>query len=1396
MEEQEETFYTGVHLPQKTKTLELKPESKRYSSTLEKKKEKPVFLSQLPPTAVSAGQTARLTVRISGFPRPTVKWSRNGKVVKSSSTYQMVEEEEEYTLVISKVTSEYEGEYSCTAANRFGQTTCTTYLEVKQSDVQQAEHWVEKMFKVTGHPPTFTVPIQAVSCSEGREVSFHYKVSGEPRADVQWFKGVFQIQASRNCLITAKPDGSGFMTVKNVKLEDRGLYTCKASNRFGEASCSAELLVSREPASVVHRQEQLTVVQKKSSKVSLTEQVTESRLYQVSLPGQDRAASDQMVYTIGTEDRQIIPSEQVSSLTEVDISAATVQREQLTQQAAVLQAHEVEERVSLVPSHPPQVLAVPAKQLHMAAFTSSVEESQDLMEQHCSRIHSPEVIELRAATEKRSKVMSAVAEELTPLSTISTGQLPGSRSATVRPTSEPKQLVSGCQVESQLAILKEQSVDIPKPQQEKSYKVKEGVKILYSAQSAEKMTLTERHATELATTDAATQSSVGKEQRRHVFASVSERKNTLSKESSFALQSPGQETAHLGKDQIIKAALMAEDRQLLQAEATQQLPSLDAVRSIPPQLEGEQILHLQVITDQDVLPSEVIFTCEDPAPEQAGRRKSPTLLHTVSQDEQRTLVYEDASEFEGKAGTISIHPQREAPNLLHLQSTQPVEALSKEGILVMEEPEQQVATQKQERCRSHAATLEERRELRADYHTELDLCVTGVQSQVRTEPRPQSILQLSFQPTQLPKETPLTGDVKQQRALVQKEERWDVMQVTTVADSHTLEEGHTERLADTDKFTCRTAREPRLSSESVQVEEKEISTESSVPLGAAEQDFAVQIQEGQSVRQSIVMDEKQVLGGEFSQEITKSESAAAVAATQPRLSLTVSESRDSAALPKELTFVVETPKPFSLNIRHQLRHALQSAVASDQPLLLADVAERLQAVDVQEVKVQREPKRVMFTYMITTASAPLEISLAFEGNYPQTADFRTELQAALHSIIYQEAKALTSEQPGTMQLDKPQRLQVSSAHLKESLSSVVETAKVAESVQDFSAVQSEAAALRTQSRLALECAAAEQHVVVQAATATVGGSVSSQVKVSTESHVTFERSVQVSRQEVRSVTIESQEKDTGAAALTATLPPATVPTEQVTELSIRNEYTEEIFKEEVTVSKTEQKENPVVVTSLQDKSFEENSEATLSATISYVTKVNWFFNGELVKPGEEFKCSQDNDTYTLVINKVVKERHEGEYVCEAENDAGRTTTSSRLTVVSRGLTIQINLSSFIHPFPHINSHQPVHPRPRVTILTLSQLSMSTLPGEWVLLTIAMFCSRTTSLCDQLPPQGQSRRSPASKAVWSTQWLSRSWPSGGFPSSPRHVNHKGSCHLFFQSILPTPAMSACFQVVSR
>lgn len=385
--------------------------------------------------------------------------------------------------------------------------------------------------------------------------------------------------------------------------------------------------------------------------------------------------------------------------------------------------------------------------------------------------------------------------------------------------------------------------------------------------------------------------------------------------------------------------------------------------------------------------------------------------------------------------------------------------------------------------------------------------------------------------------------------------------------------------------------------------------------------------------------------GEQSCEIHKSEGSTVSVVTQPRGVLFVHESQDSQTLPKELTFVIQIPKPFSLNIRHQLRDALQTAVASEQPVLLADVVGRLEAVQVQEIKVQSEPKQASHTYLITAPGAPLEITLSFEGNYPQTADLRSELQVALHAMVFREQQSLTSEQPGAMQVEMPQKAMVSSVSSKEVLSSVVDTLMVAESTVQFPPAVSQSAAIKTEARASFQSTAVQSR---------------------SEIH----ESVQVSRKTVRS------ERDATAAEVTMTVP-CQVPAEQGVDIFVQRESREEYLSEAIMISESSDSlvDYPVVLDSLEDVCTEENGKATFTATIKSVTRVNWFFNGQLVKSGKEFKCSKDHDTYTLVIEKVVKEKHQGEYVCEAENEAGKTTTSSRLTVVSRGLMMDHYLIS-------------------------------------------------------------------------------------------------------------------------
>uniref|UniRef100_A0A667WWA6 Ig-like domain-containing protein n=1 Tax=Myripristis murdjan TaxID=586833 RepID=A0A667WWA6_9TELE len=156
-------------------------------------RQEPVFLTQLSPAAVTVGETARFTVTVSGFPKPTVQWFHN----------------DEYSLVINKVQRAFEGEYSCTHDGR--------------------------KFVTTGKPPEFTKTIESVQSSEGGQAFFRYEA---PNVNFKWFKDGNQIKDGNKYRIISRYHTSSLEVLSPTK-DDSGEFTCKASNQHGDDSCSA-----------------------------------------------------------------------------------------------------------------------------------------------------------------------------------------------------------------------------------------------------------------------------------------------------------------------------------------------------------------------------------------------------------------------------------------------------------------------------------------------------------------------------------------------------------------------------------------------------------------------------------------------------------------------------------------------------------------------------------------------------------------------------------------------------------------------------------------------------------------------------------------------------------------------------------------------------------------------------------------------------------------------------------------------------------------------------------------------------------------------------------------------------------------------------------------------------
>lgn len=1169
-------------------TLELLPELKRSSSFLEKETEKPVFLRELSPLVVPLGGSATFSVRAFSFPEATVQWLHHGQEITSSSTFTFRRDADEFSLVIGSVERELAGEYSCTVRNPLGQSTSTSYLYVSEPEAEGTA------FTPPGKPPQFIQAIESLQLSEGGQAFFSYTVTGEPRPHIQWLRGSFHIQPHGFCVTVNRPDGSGFMNIQGVRQEHSGVYTCKACNQYGEASCSAELLVSRQEEPRLP--EESTVLGSRSV----------------------QEGSEQMIYTLSGRQPQVVPTEEVRVLPDLHVFSADLHQEQLTCQTAVLESRELEERVSpLAPPHPAQVDSV--KQHHMTSFVSTVQERPRIAEQHSERILSPDLLEAQVAEEQSSKLCMATCEDIRALSAVRANTLTNLADPEHSQIwTEPRPPVSCHQVDSTLSIHAETVSMAPRPEEERSFRIREGLKLFYSAQSTDHLPATAESSEPLPALEPPALPSSRREEAEPVVAAVSHSSVALSKEQVIKVQGPAQENVNPHKDFVCQSAATADERYLLQGEQTGEVPALVSTVSLQRQREGEQVLNLQVIADQEVLLSEGRFSRKSVSVLQAGTRRSPTLLHSVTQEDLHTVVCEATSEFPATTDCTSVHPKKESQQTRFVHSVNSPEVLPKEVILEVIVPDQQVAALKQEQVRRYAATSEERWPIGADHHNPLDVSVVGVECQSSVEPTPLKLLSVSCNNIQLPKEMLLTSEAKQQRALIQKQNYWNTVHAMDVSETRALEEGYALSLGSVEFSSPETKTEPKVAKRIVCLEDTAVSSESCVILQDAQQDFAVRIQEGQSVRQSLSLEEKQVIVGERSCDIQTWDRSTVDVVSQPRELLFVHESLETQTLPKELHFVIQAPKEWSLKVGPQLRAALQSAVATDREVLLADVLGRLEEAKVQEARILREAKRTTYTYQVSAPGATMEIALSFEGQYPQTADLRSELQVALHAMLACDQQSLLLEEPGDFRTDRSQSALACSEPAKEVTPPVVEVLMAVESLAGLPPSPT--------------CHTATVRAEANASFHTV--TVHSQVDV--------HESVQVSR-------TSKATADDGSSVE-------------------RRETREELLVEALVTSKFSNSllDLPVFTDSLQDLSVEQNGKAVLSASVRNASRVDWFFSGQLVESGTEFKCMRNQDTYTLVIDQVM-EKHRGEFVCQAENEAGRTVTSSRLSLVSRGL---------------------------------------------------------------------------------------------------------------------------------
>ncbi|XP_069669104.1 obscurin isoform X4 [Periplaneta americana] len=195
---------------------------------LAREPEIPKISAESKSTEVNVGGSAMLELKVQGYPKPEVKWTKDGKAVEAGGRVRFLyEDEESMSLIIKGVTVDDSGKYKVVAKNELGQDSTEFEVMVKA-------------------PPKIKTEVENSSCMTDEKKTFTIEVEGMPVPEVKWLKEGQQITASDRIKIKKEKD-THTLTIEKARLEDTGSYSIVAVNELSQTSSFWQFVVHSPP---------------------------------------------------------------------------------------------------------------------------------------------------------------------------------------------------------------------------------------------------------------------------------------------------------------------------------------------------------------------------------------------------------------------------------------------------------------------------------------------------------------------------------------------------------------------------------------------------------------------------------------------------------------------------------------------------------------------------------------------------------------------------------------------------------------------------------------------------------------------------------------------------------------------------------------------------------------------------------------------------------------------------------------------------------------------------------------------------------------------------------------------------------------------------------------------
>ncbi|NXH16201.1 OBSCN protein, partial [Bucco capensis] len=208
----------------------------------------PDFEEELADCTAELGETVKLACKVTGAPKPSISWYKDGKPVEVDPHHIIIEDPDgSCTLILDNLTGVDSGQYMCFASSPAGNASTLGKILVQV-------------------PPRFVNKVRNAYLVEGEDVQFTCTIEGAPRPQIRWYKdGVLLKDTSKYQTFSEPRSGIIVLVVKNPSNEDMGHYECELVNRLGSAKSGAEL----------YHQSAAALTQKKRGDQAITIEVTE-----------------------------------------------------------------------------------------------------------------------------------------------------------------------------------------------------------------------------------------------------------------------------------------------------------------------------------------------------------------------------------------------------------------------------------------------------------------------------------------------------------------------------------------------------------------------------------------------------------------------------------------------------------------------------------------------------------------------------------------------------------------------------------------------------------------------------------------------------------------------------------------------------------------------------------------------------------------------------------------------------------------------------------------------------------------------------------------------------------------------------------------------------------------